>query len=247
MKQFMQTTKNEKGVSLLEMLFAISLILVMAASFHQLLSSFYENYEVQEAIAETQQQGRVTADLFWHEIRNTGFDPTGRLFDPDRANLTKPRKVGCVQDTYPVEPIFEAAPTIFHFLADLNQNGEVDGEEAGDRQADPKEHVRYEWVGDADPRKIGSDPDACGEERTSYTLYRDTGGGMQAVSSHITAFALEYYDEDGVQIAPGAVLTPEERARIRRVVLKLTARTGDPLENGYGERKLRTDIWLRNM
>jgi len=251
MSKFTQTTHNEKGVSLLETLFAVSMILVISASFHLLLNNFYEEYRTQEAIAETQQQGRVTMGLFWHEIRNAGLDPTGALFDLTNARRTKDRKVyqapDCIKTRHPVEKIFEATPTMFHFLADLNQNGEVDGKDAGNPQEDPEEHVRYEWVGDTDPRKVGLDPDACGTERRSYTVYRDTGGGMQGVASNILRFALEYYDEDGIQIAPGVALDQDERARIRRVVLSLTARTENPLKDGYGERNIRTDIWLRNM
>lgn len=238
--------QNEKGLSLLETLFAVGIIIVMAASFYQLLNAFYENYEVQEAIAETQQQGRVTADLFWQEIRNTGLDPTGALFDPDNANQTKAhRKVyrgtDCLSGPHGVEKILVASPTVFHFLADLNQNGKVNLAD------DSEEHVRYEWVGDsAADSKQGTDPDLCGTDRASYTLYRDTGNGMREAASNITAFNLQYFDEDGAQL-PVGILSQSDRERIRRVVIDLTAQRASSADDEYGERRIQTEIWLRNL
>jgi len=65
--------KNERGLSLLETVLSIAIMITVSASFYHLLGSFYKNYALQEAIAETQQQRRVTTDLFWQEIRNAGF------------------------------------------------------------------------------------------------------------------------------------------------------------------------------
>ncbi len=239
-------TQNKKGISLLETLFAMGIILLMSASFYQLLTSFYHNYEVQEAIAETQQQGRVTIDLFWQEIRNTGLDPTGTLFAAGHLNTIKShRKVyrgpGCVRGAQPVEKILVATPTAFHFIADLNQNGKVN------RTDDSEEQIHYEWVGDsAADGKTGSDPDLCGTERPSYTLYRDSGNGMREAASSIVAFHLSYFNEDGIQL-PTGVLSQSEREQIRRVVIQLTARTENPLNDAYGERQIQTEIWLRNL
>lgn len=239
-------TKNESGLSLLETLFSIAIIVSVSASFYQLLGSFYKNYQTQEAIAETQQQSRVTADLFWQEIRNAGLDPTGALFPHVNGRHTKRRKVyregACVKAVQDVEKVFEATPTMFHFLADLDGSGTVNA--AG---GDFEEQIRYEWIGDsADDDKMGTDPDACGTDRTSYTLYRDSGGGMNPVASNIIAFDLTYYDEDGIQL-PKVVLDAAQIDRIRRMVITLTAQTNPSLQGESGRREMQTHIWLRNL
>ncbi|MBN4050009.1 hypothetical protein JYT17_00130 [Nitrospira defluvii] len=242
---------NKKGLSLIETLLSIAIIVAVSASFYQLLGSFYQNYTLQEAIAETQQQSRVTTDLFWQEIRNAGLDPTGTLFDPANARQTKNRNVfngvACQRTQHNVERVFEATPTMFHFLADLNGNGEVDGGNAGNPQNDPQEHIRYEWIGDsAADNKVGTDPDACGTERTSYTLYRDSGGGMHPVASNIIEFDLNYYDEDGIQL-PEVTLNAAQRTQIRRVVITLVAQTKQALQGETRKREMQTQIFLRNL
>jgi len=237
--------KNESGLSLIETLFSIAIIVAVSASFYQLLSSFYQNYALQEAIAETQQQSRVTTDLFWQEIRNVGLDPTGALFDPNNARQTKNRKVfrdpACDSGAHNVEKIFEATPTMFHFLADLNGNGTVNG-------TDPEEQIRYEWIGDSVDDKVGTDPDVCGTnaERPSYTLYRDSGGGMYPVASNILEFDLAYYNEGGIQL-PEVVLNAAQRTQIRRIVITLTAQTAQALEGNHRKREMQTHIFLRNL
>ncbi len=235
---------NERGLSLLETLFSIAIIITIAASFYQLLGSFYKNYELQEAIAETQQQSRVTTDLFWQEIRNAGLDPTGTLFDPVNARQTKNRNLfnglACLSAQHSVQKVFEATPTMFHFLADLNENGTVDN-------IDPQEHIRYEWVGDsAADDKVGTDPDACGIERPSYTLYRDSGGGMYPVASNIIEFNLAYFDEDGIQL-PSLVLDAAQRGRIKRILITLTAQTDHSNPREERRREMQTHIFLRNL
>lgn len=244
MAVFFRISLSRKGLSLIETLVALVILLVMSASFYQLLTSFYQNYEMQQAIAEIQQQGRVSTDLFWQEIRNAGFDPTGRLFHPAHANKTSTRKLyrnfKCVQGAHPVEKVFEATPLMFHFLADLNQNGTVNG-------SDPEEQIRYEWVGDSAPDgKIGVDPDVCGSQRTSYTLYRDSGGGMYPVASDIVAFQLRYYDEDGAELS-GPELNQAQRERIRKVTVDLTTRAADLLKRGDVRREIHSEIGLRNL
>jgi len=239
MSKFCLISQSQKGLSLIETLISLTTILVITASFHQLLSSFYEHYEIQEAIAETQQQGRVTSDIFWQEVRNTGLDPTGALFDPDNHNKTKKRKKACLKLKHTVEPILEASPTVFHFLADLNQDGHVDGS----KKPDSEEHIRYEWVGcdgHTSCWKTGK------PIKKPYTLYRDSGSGLQEVASDITAFKLEYYDEDGMNF-PEAALDKTQRERIKRIVLSLTTRTANALNNGYHNRNGVTEIWLRNL
>lgn len=233
--------QNQHGVTLLETLFSVSITLVMATSFYQLLSSFSQNYEIQEAIAETQQQGRVASDLFFQEVRNTGLDPKGSLFNSGKVTRLRRTRNGntCNSATNPAERILEASPTSFHFLADLNGNGEVNGNEG----PDPEEHIRYEWVG-------STGNSGCKQGARPNTLYRDSGGGrsgaMYEVATNIIMFNLSYFDEDGNQL-PSIELDPGQRESIRRVVLDLTIEIPNISTKAPITRTLSTDIWLRNM
>ncbi len=236
--------QNQHGVTLLETLFSVGIVLVMTASFYQLLSSFSHHYEVQEAIAETQQQGRVAEDLFWQEVRNTGLDPRGTLFNSNPKPTTKLRKVRrksvCEIKNHDVQRIFEASPSTFHFLADLNGNGRVNGNGGPDYE----EHIRYEWVD-------SSEVSDCSGKKRSNTLYRDTGGGMYEAATNIVEFNLSYFDEDGNPLDGNPLFNNEldstQRESIRRVVLDLTTEMTHRSTKEAIRRTLSTDIWLRNM
>ena len=85
------TVRNVKGATFIDLIFSTAVMLLVTSSFYTLLLSFYENYGLQEAIAEMQQQVRVADDLIAREIRQTGYDPTGALFlikKPNDAKLT---------------------------------------------------------------------------------------------------------------------------------------------------------------
>ncbi|MFQ5950430.1 MAG: PilW family protein, partial [Nitrospiria bacterium] len=169
----MASIRNRKGATLIELIFSIAIMLVLAGSFYQLLISFYQNYEVQNAIAEMQQQGRVAVDLISREIRQAGYDPTGEVFREDKPAKIKGRKVGCIEKEYNAERIFQATSTIFHFLADLNANTQIND---GAGKGDTDEHVRYEWVG-------ADGIFACMDRKNNkpkrpYTLFRETGSGL---------------------------------------------------------------------
>lgn len=237
------------------MIFSIVIILTLASAFYQLIISFNHHYEVQDAVAEMQQQGRVTADLFIREIQQAGYDPTGELFNPDNNEETDERHVyvvdgpddpGCPDPkvTHPVERILEATPTSILFLADLN------GDEDVDDLDDKREDVRYEWVG-PNPDPDESPKDLCGKNRSAYTLYRDTGGGMQEVALNIESFNLSYFDDDGNPL-PFAPLLKAQRESIRKIIINLTARTEKkdldyPENGGYRTRSFSAEIRLRNL
>src|SRR3569832_1381664 len=121
------TVRNVKGATFIDLIFSTAVMLLVTSSFYTLLLSFYENYGLQEAIAEMQQQVRVADDLIAREIRQTGYDPTGALFlikKPNDAKLTKEKNNSHnAQKNQPTERKKKATPTLFHFLADLNRNG----------------------------------------------------------------------------------------------------------------------------
>ncbi|MDC4205390.1 MAG: hypothetical protein MPW13_13605 [Candidatus Manganitrophus sp.] len=168
-------SQNEEGATLIELLFSSIILIVVTASFYRLLLAFYQNYQNQEEIAETQQQARVAADLLSREIEVAGYDPTGSLFSPEglpnENKLTKGMsRVGCERRAHPAERILEATPVVFHLLADLNGNAVLDDSISTLKDID--EDVRYEWVG-------AGGIDSCGIRKAPFTLYRDTGGGRR--------------------------------------------------------------------
>ncbi|MFQ5543191.1 MAG: PilW family protein, partial [Nitrospiria bacterium] len=234
------------GFTLLEMMISIAVTLIMVAAFYQLLTSFFQSYEIQDAIAEMQQQGRVTADLLSREILQAGYDPKGALFPPTGGQKTEERWFlsatpgNCAEGIRDVEPILEATPTLFHFLADLNENSSVDD------ASDDEEHIRYEWVG-------SSGIDLCGNSRKVFTVYRESGSGLQKVAVNIEQLQFKYYDGDGMLIpGVGGVLDQSQREKIAKVILSLTARTDRQdstyLPNGgYRTREFTSEIWLKNM
>jgi len=232
---------NNRGATLIELLFSSVILVVVTASFYRLLLAFYQNYQSQEEIAEIQQQARVAADLLSREIETTGYDPKGSLFLPDnQPNPNKPTKpmskVRCVRSVHPAERILEATPTVFHFLADLNGNAVVDDSIASAKDFD--EDVRYEWVGE-------SGIDSCGTRKVPFSLYRDTGGGGggQEVALAIDHFKLIYFDEEG-RALPERSLAQEERVRIRRVAVTLRTRSSD---RSGRTRQVTLEVRLRNM
>ncbi len=240
---------NDKGATLVELLFSSIILVVVIASFYQLLLAFYQNYQNQEEIAEMQQQARVAADLLSREIQAAGYDPTGSLFLPDdqpnENRWTKAMsRVRCERRAHPAERILEATPVAFHFLADLNGNTVINDSIVTEKDID--EDVRYEWVG-------ASGVDSCGTRKTPFTLYRDTGGGGggQEVAFFIDHFKLVYFDEEG-RAFPERVLTQDERARVRKVVMTLRARSErrDPrysFDGGYRTRQVTLEVRLRNL
>ncbi len=240
--------REERGITLIEILVSVAIVALLAVSFYQILSTFSKNFETQDAIAEMQQQGRFTADLVSREIRQTGYDPKGVFFTSGATTDGNPDNNCDSTDTHAsVERILEASPSIFHYLADLDENGLPGGS---------NEHIRYEWVG-----SIGKD--ICGRNRVPNTLYRNNGSGMQPVSSDIIGFNFQYFnddnneipnvafDPDGNPIPNTRALTADERSDIWKVILSLTAQTDRPDKDypengGYRTRTFVYDIWLKN-
>jgi len=240
--------QNETGATLIDLIFSTAIMLFVTASFYHLLLSFYENYGLQEAIAEMQQQARVADDLISREIRLAGYDPTGALFlenqQPNGSKTTKEySKSACKPGPHPAEQIFEATPALFHYLADLNGNAAVN------LNKDIDEDVRYEWVG-------AGGRDFCGKKKSSFTLYRDSGsgGGAQEVALNIENFNLAYFDENGNELIgtlPQRALDLEQRGKVKKVVITFTVKAALNHPHGganqrHGSRTRVTEVWLKN-
>lgn len=232
--------QKQEGATLIELIFSVAIMLVLLTAFYGLFISFHESYQLQTAIAEMQQQARVAEGIVSHEIMSSGYDPTGILFrsddlpNPDRKTRGE-SKAHCIRAGHEAEPILEASPVVFHYLADLNGNGRID------EASDIDEDVRYEWVGPGGK-------DACGIRRTPLTLYRDSGGGAQEVALNVEIFKLEYFDENEFPL-PSQDLTRMQRSRIRRVKIVLVTRSdqkGEILPRNHAQRRLISDVWLKN-
>lgn len=241
---------NERGATLVELVFSIAVMLVLAASFYQLLISFYQNYQTQDAIAEMQQEGRVAIDLISREIAQAGYDPTGKAFENDSKTSGSvetfiPSQKKCKNESSQAESILEAAPTYLHLLADLG--GKVEGGiEIGDGDVqDDREDIRYEWVGE-------SGKNSCGRAKTKYTLYRDSGSHPQEVAENIVSFKLTYLDQNGMELyAPPdkkGPLDPDQRASIRKIVIEITAGADLKMSNQKSPTRSYTrEVWLKNL
>jgi hypothetical protein len=171
------------------------------------------------------QESATAISLFQNEIENAGLNPAGTAFSHFSNGKVS---VDCEKKTHLAEPILEASETVFHFMGDKNANGNSEN---------GNENVRYEYVG-----KGGID--RCHNPQTSYTLYRDTGGGLQEVATGIAKFQLDYFDGDGTRL-PAGFLTHAERMRIRSVAVTLQPVTKDtPKEK---KRPWRSEIFLKNI
>lgn len=234
--------RGSRGATLVELIFAMAIMLVLTGSFYQLFTSFHQNYEVQHMIAEMQQQGRVAVGLISREVSLAGYDPTGGVFKTP-AKKTKERRVRCgAKIKHPAERIFEATPDVFHYVADLNGNSRIDNGQPS--KLDVDEHIKYEWVG-------FSGVDSCGKSRQPYTLFRDSGSGLQEVASNIEFLQFEYYDGNGNPLT-ASLTTLAEREQIMKVKVTVRARTerSDLHYNsngGYRTRQFVSEIWMKNM
>ena len=232
--------RNQKGTTLIELIISIAIMLVLFEGFYQLFISLYQSYKSQEAIAEAQQQARVAIGLISREIQQTGYDPIGTAFEDKtegKVPVANPSGKNCAPSPK-AEPIMEAAGAFFHFLADVGEDGNF-----SQGNDDIGEEIRYEWVG-------LSGINSCGDKKTPFTLYRDTGGGAQEVASDIESFSFEYRLEDGSVISDGS-LDDAEKSLVRKIVVRLTARTDRPDPNypsngGYRTRELSSEVWLKN-
>jgi len=232
--------KRQRGATLIELVFAMAIMLVLTGSFYRLFSSFHQNYEVQRMIAEMQQQARVAVGLISREVRQAGYDPAGDVFDGTK--LTKKRLVRCIDAKHPAERIFEATPAVFHYAVDLNGNSRIDNGQPS--KPDVDEHIKYEWVG------FGG-IDSCGISRQPYTLFRDSGSGLQEVALNIESLRFDYYDESG-NLLSAPLTTLADREQIMKVKVTVRARTErkDPYydsNGGYRTRQFVSEIWMKNM
>jgi type II secretory pathway component PulJ len=217
---------NHRGSTLIELLFSLSILIIVLGSFYGLTAFLHRDYANQGAFAESLQESRAATSFFQNEIQNAGIDPTGKAFTGESYKGKVP--TDCKKPPRIVVPIMEASETVFHFTWDKDVNGDSVGK---------NEDIQYEWVG-----KGGTD--SCKRKQSPYTLHRDTGGGQQEVALGIETFRLEYFDENGKKL-PSGLLGQTDRRKIRKV--KLTLR---PLIKDKSEERKRewiSEIYLKNI
>ena len=189
---------NNRGTSLIELMLASAIMMVGMLGFYQLLSSFFESYRLQDAIAEIQQQGRVAMGLIRMDVKRSGYDPTGLGFTTADACLPT------------LAPVLEATPTSFHYLSDQNEDGNFFYADTSNAcHQDSGENVRYEWIG---PTGL----DLAGQPHRALSLYRDSGGGLQEVAANLSDLQWTYFDEEGTQF-PVQSLSSSEQAEVKVV------------------------------
>jgi prepilin-type N-terminal cleavage/methylation domain-containing protein len=89
----MKTKRNEKGVTLIELLVALVICGIIVAAIYRLFVAQTRAYTVQDQVAEVQQNVRNAMELIVRDIRMTGFDD-------DPINI-----LGVLTDIHPISPV----------------------------------------------------------------------------------------------------------------------------------------------
>lgn len=163
--------RNRNGFTIVELMIALLIGGIVMGSLGTLYVSYQRQQTLQEEVTEMQQEVRVALEIATREIRHAGHDTTA-------ANTAG---AGFVV----------ASPVRLQFTMDLSDGagGDPDGD-----VADPNEDVTYSFsaADDADDNGI-ADLGVGGVA----DFGRNTGGGLQALSSNIHAIAFAYaYDSN---------------------------------------------------
>ena len=231
---------NNKGFTLIEILIAMLISGIIAASIFSAFQSQQNSYIAQDQVAEMQQNIRAGLGLMVREIRMAGYDPTGDASDAAIITATQGR---------------------LNFTLDVTDNAGTASDGDGDCN-DSNENITFGFsnANDADNNGIadggGSDWDVAAD------LGRDTGGGFQPIAGNIAAIEFYYTLDDGTQTT-----TPANVTLIRSVQISILARAAypdqeftntmtyttasgavwDPPDDNYRRRLLITTVQCRNM
>lgn len=131
-------SRDESGVSLLELLLAMAILGLITLGILGLWRSTQESYLQGSRAADLQQNARVALEQMAREIRQAGLDPTGATF------------AGCISTYTPPCPVEEATATTIRVKADGIGTATADGTITG------SENVRYSY--DAGSQQIDRTP-----------------------------------------------------------------------------------------
>jgi len=140
---------SERGLTMIELLIAVTIALVVALAAYEFLESSRHTYVTKNDMANAQSSGRAGLDLMSSELRGAGYSPLGVDFDPIRlisateirlmADLDGDGSVGVAGElnenvTYRFEdPDGDGAYDLIRG-ADLNDDGDfADSGESADR------------------------------------------------------------------------------------------------------------------
>lgn len=94
--------KNQYGFTMIEMLIAVALSLIVLSGVYQVFASQQNAFNIQDQVAEMQQNARVALDMMARDLRMAGYDPQQTDF----------------------APIAAAALTSIQFYADIDGSGD---------------------------------------------------------------------------------------------------------------------------
>ncbi len=224
--------REEKGLTLIELLIAMVIAILLATGAYRAFSSQQKAYTIQDQVTEMQQALRATTNMMVREIRMAGFiaerDENGKDNDDISTDVQDQGWSDALN-----EDIEWAANDAICFEADIDGDDRTDiimySENANG------ELIRDHW-------------------RWNGLVWQSLGS--QNVSEHFLDMDLTYFRSNGVPWFPG-----ENRADIRMVRLDLEFRTlkedpdylagedinGDPNDGTCRTRTIVRNIKLRNM
>jgi type IV pilus assembly protein PilW len=160
----MKERKFEKGFTFIELLFAMSIGLVVLISTYNLFTIQSRHFSMQEQKAEMLQNARAGLDLMTREIRMAGYNPTGSL--APCAGINNATNTPCVGIT-------SATAASFSFSVDLDGDGNLTAD-----TTNPNENITF------DVYTSGGKP----------ALGRTSNGSKQPVVENISALSFTYLD-----------------------------------------------------
>lgn len=211
----MQNSKfkiNEDGLTIIELLIAMSIGLVVLGSVFSSFTTQKKAFALQEQITEMEQNLRTPIDFITRDLRNAGSNPT--------ETLTIGSTVGLVPDDLndSDDPNVPITTNSIKILSDIDGNGIIPTTDTN-----VEEKVTYTFTGeDLDGDGIldaGEDTDGDGILDSG-----DIRRNNQPLVSNIISLRFRYYDSTGTEITT-LPITGTNLSNIRVVQVSLTART----------------------
>lgn len=198
---------NQRGFSLLEMLFALAIFSIAVTVIYGVMNNMSSSFTLQEVNIQAQQLLRAGSELMVHDIRMAGYNPTGE------ADVTTNIKPG----------ITVATAQRLQFTSDLDASRIIDDVDDTDG-VDSADFERMEYVYD-------------GADRIEQVLSQSDGTEVNRalLLDDITNLRFTYFDEDNTNlVSPVAAASLED---IRTVAITMTiqkpAGRRDPVTRTY--------------
>ena len=244
---------NQKGISLIELVFSLVIIPIVMMGVYSLFISGHKSYIVQESLADTQQRARTGMEMMTREIRLVGFGvpegvdeiiSTGQEEFTFRANIDN-IKTTLVSAVFPGTTLkvssgkdFKKNKTIY--ICDSEScKGHTLAKDGTSTTLELKEGLTKVYPEGSTINVVNEVTYRLKED----TLYRKVDNGENPVAEEVATLGFTYYDRDGK--------TTQIPSEVMQVAITLTARTtrADPDwkgNNGYRTKSLTTMVTLRN-